>query len=278
MRKAVMCRIYVWEIPVRFYHWINFVCIAVLAITGYLTGHPPALQSTAEASFSYWFGIVRFLHFISAYIFFYNFLFRIYWGFVGNLFASWKNFIIYNKKQVKEVIDVLKIDILQVEDKPIDSIGHNSLAGFTYFLTFLAFLFQALTGFGLYSAMSDAFLPSIFAWIIPLMGGDFIVRQLHHVFLWFFVLFTMVHVYLVFYHDYVEGNGVFSSMVGGWKFIEKKNNKKVMPASFKSKLSDSYIYILTKKIFFYYENIVTLLSGKTKYAVKRFYFIKNKIF
>jgi len=28
-------------------------------------------------------------------------------------------------------------------------------------------------------------------------------------------------VYLVFYHDYVEGHGVMSSMVGGWKFLHK---------------------------------------------------------
>jgi hypothetical protein len=25
----------------------------------------------------------------------------------------------------------------------------------------------------------------------------------------------------VFYHDYVEGHGVLSSIVGGWKFMEK---------------------------------------------------------
>ena len=37
--------------------------------------------------------------------------------------------------------------------------------------------------------------------------------------MWFFILFTMIHVYLVFYHDYVEGHGVMSSMVGGWKFL-----------------------------------------------------------
>jgi Ni/Fe-hydrogenase 1 B-type cytochrome subunit len=29
----------------------------------------------------------------------------------------------------------------------------------------------------------------------------------------------------VFYHDYVEGRGVTSSMVGGWKFIEEEHNK-----------------------------------------------------
>jgi len=32
----------------------------------------------------------------------------------------------------------------------------------------------------------------------------------------------MIHMYLVFYHDYVEGRGVTSSMVGGWKFIERE--------------------------------------------------------
>ena len=40
--------------------------------------------------------------------------------------------------------------------------------------------------------------------------------------MWFFIVFSMVHVYLVFYHDYVEGRGVISSMVGGWKFVERR--------------------------------------------------------
>jgi Ni/Fe-hydrogenase 1 B-type cytochrome subunit len=40
--------------------------------------------------------------------------------------------------------------------------------------------------------------------------------------MWFFILFAVVHVYLVFYHDYVEGRGEMSSMGGGWKFIEEE--------------------------------------------------------
>lgn len=222
MKKTTLGRVYVWQLPVRIYHWLNFLCILALAATGYIIGQPPALQSAAEASFSYWFGVVRFVHFAAAYIFFFNFLFRIYWGFVGNRYSSWKNFILHRKEQFKEIGDVLKIDILQAEAQPIKTIGHNALAGFTYFLVFLAFLFQALTGFGMYSAMSKAWLPHLFAWVVPLMGGDFAVRQWHHLFMWVFLLFAIVHVYLVFYHDYVEGRGGLSSMVGGWKFIEKE--------------------------------------------------------
>jgi Ni/Fe-hydrogenase 1 B-type cytochrome subunit len=222
MDQAAIRRIYVWEFPVRLYHWINAIAVTVLAVTGYLIGAPPAIQSASEASYGYWFGWVRFLHFSAAFVFFFNFLFRLYWGFVGNRYAQWRNFLTFTPKQIREAKDVLKIDILQAAGKPLESIGHNSLAGFTYFVMFLAFLFQVVTGFGLYHAMSDFWLVNLFSWIVPLMGGDFAVRQYHHLMMWFFVVFSMVHVYLVFYHDYVEGRGVTSSMVGGWKFIEEK--------------------------------------------------------
>lgn len=222
MEQNNIRRVYVWQLPVRLYHWVNALAVTALAVTGYLIGRPLAIQSGSEASFSYWFGTVRFIHFLTAFIFFFNFLFRIYWGFVGNRFARWQNFITLRRDQWKEMGRVLKVDVLQANGRELESIGHNSLAGLTYFLTFLAFLFQSITGFGMYSAMSDAWLPHLFAWIVPLMGGDFAVRQWHHLMMWFFIIFSMVHVYLVFYHDYVEGRGVMSSMAGGWKFIEKE--------------------------------------------------------
>ena len=234
MQKTTLGRVYVWEIPVRFYHWLNALCLVVLCVTGYLIGAPLAIQKASEASFSYWFGTTRFIHFVAAYLFFFNFLFRIYWGFVGNRYANWKNFIPFRKKQWKEIKQVIAVDVLQADNQPIETIGHNAVAGFTYFLTFLAFLFQCITGFGLYAAMSKSWFPQLFAWIVPLMGGDFAVRQWHHAFMWFFILFALVHVYIVFYHDYVEGRGEISSMGGGWKFIEKEYHpvlKKEKPAT-----------------------------------------------
>ncbi len=228
METAILKRVYVWELPVRIYHWMNALCIVVLAITGYLIGSPIAIQHGSEAWQGYWFGTVRFLHFLAAFFFFFNFLFRIYWGFVGNRYARWQNFIPVRKDQWKEIMDVLRVDILQSRNTPITTVGHNALAGWTYLLTFAVFLFQACTGFGMYSAMSKAFLPSLFSWVVPLMGGDFAARQWHHVMMWFFVIFAMVHVYLVFYHDYVEGRGVTSSMAGGWKFVDRPSmNDKV---------------------------------------------------
>ena len=53
----------------------------------------------------------------------------------------------------------------------------------------------------------------------PLFGGDFIVRTIHHIAMWVFIFFSLVHVYLVFYHDWLEGRGEVSSMFGGYKFV-----------------------------------------------------------
>ena len=220
-------RVYVWEFPVRLYHWVNALCVVVLIASGYVIGNPVTIEYAEEAYQQYWFGTVRMLHFAAAYIFFFNFLVRIYWGFVGNRYARWHNFIPHRAEHFREIRDVLRVDILQTEPKSIVSIGHNALAGFIYFLSFLVFLFQAVTGFALYSSMSTAWLPHLFTWVVPLMGGDFAVRQWHHAFLWFFVVFVIVHVYLVFYHDYVEGRGTTSSIVGGWKF--EKNDDLAKP-------------------------------------------------
>ena len=218
--------IYVWELPVRVYHWINAVCLVALCVTGYMIGAPIRMFYAAEAYQQYWFGTVRFIHFLCAFVYVFNFLARLYWGFVGNQYASWKSFFPLKPSQRREIVEVLEADVLEVKMHGPISTGHNALAGFVYFFTFLAFVAQTITGFALYSSMSTSRLPAMFNWIVPLMGGEFRVRFWHHLFLWFFVSFVIVHVYLAFYHDYIEGRGTISSIVGGWKFDRVTRDRK----------------------------------------------------
>lgn len=211
-------RVYVWEFPVRLFHWLNAIGVFVLIVTGFLIGNPQVLMRSNEAFQQYWFGWIRFLHFATAYVVLFNFLFRLYWGFVGNQFARWSNFIPVNKAQFLDLWETVRIDILQLKLKGKISVGHNYLASLTYLGLFLVLLFQVISGFALYSSMSGSFIPKLFTWIVPLMSGDANVREWHHISMWAFVVFTIIHVYLVFYHDYVEGRGDMSSMLGGWKF------------------------------------------------------------
>ena len=233
MKTRTYKRVYVWELPVRIFHWVNVLCITTLAITGFIIADPPAIMSNAEASESYWFGTVRFIHFASAYIFFFNMILRVYWAFVGNRFASWKAYFPRDKKMWGNLWHVLRVDILLQNEKNPDvhniSVGHNTLAALSYAGLFLIALVQVFTGFALYSSMSGWWLPDLFAWVVPFMGGDFIVRTIHHAATWLFILFTLIHVYLVFYHDWLEGRGEVSSMFGGYKFVSKERMSKRIP-------------------------------------------------
>ncbi|MDD4516772.1 Ni/Fe-hydrogenase, b-type cytochrome subunit [Massilibacteroides sp.] len=221
VRKENLKEVYVWEIPVRIFHWLNVLCIIILCVTGFIIADPVAIIDATEATYSFWFGYIRLIHFITGFVFFFNLIFRFYWSFAGNRFAKWNNFVLLKKSQWKEFFAVVKVDILMARAKQVESVGHNAVASFTYLILFVVLLLQAVTGFALYAQMSQATFPKVFAWIIPLFGGEFIVRDIHHAMTWFFILFTLVHVYLVLYHDYIERRGETSAMIGGWKFVEE---------------------------------------------------------
>lgn len=221
----------VWELPVRVFHWVNVLCVLALTLSGFLIANPPALLSNAEATNLHSFGIVRYIHFISAYIFFFNMILRVYWSFVGNQFANWRALWPFSKKRWGNFKHVIKNDVLLMNDKKPElkniSIGHNSVAAFSYLILFIIALISVFTGFALYTDTSTWFLPKMFSWVTPMFGGDFMVRNIHHIAMWGFILFVIIHVYLVFFHDWLEGRGEVSSMFGGYKFVREERIKKV---------------------------------------------------
>lgn len=225
-KAATYDRVYVWQAPVRMYHWVNAACVFMLVATGLVIGRPPAFLSAAEASASYWFGWVRFLHFTAASLMGAAFMVRVYWMFKGNKYARWDAFIPNSfkmfKRQLRESWSVLWVDILQVQKEPIDYVGHNGLASLSYFAIFLATIFQICTGLALYSPMSGLWIAHMMSWVSPFMGGDAVVRLWHHSVTWIFVMFTMIHVYLSIFHDMTEGKGEISSIITGARFVERK--------------------------------------------------------
>lgn len=219
-------RVYVWELPVRIFHWTLAITIPVLIATGFVIADPPAISSAAEASNSYWFGYVRLIHFTAAFLLVGIFIIRIYWAFVGNRFASWRHFFPYTKKGLKNILYVLKVDVFLMKDKEKKlsniSIGHNYLAGFSYFIIFLLLVLQAFTGFALYADNSAWWFPKLVQSFAGIFGDDMTTRSIHHILAWIFMAFIVVHLYLVLYHDYVEARGETSAMISGYKFIRSE--------------------------------------------------------
>lgn len=222
-KKLPLREIYVWELPVRIFHWVNAFCITFLIITGLIIANPPAiLQGVGAQQMGYWFGYVRLFHLTLGIILILNFLVRIYWFFAGNKFARWYNYVPLTKRQWKGIFDTVKVDVFLLTPKPIYDIGHNSLAATTYLGVFLLMIVQAVTGLAMWAPASDYPGAGPLQDLLFRMGGFFFVRNLHYNVMWLFILFIIAHVYLVFYHDYIERNGVASSIIGGWKFIDER--------------------------------------------------------
>ena len=227
MATTTFDRVYIWERPVRLYHWVTAAGMLVLMATGLLIGAPLAFANGGDAMSSYWFGTVRMLHFAAGFLVTCALAVRLYWMFAGNQYAKWNNFFPITPtlfmRQFKQAVAVVKVDMLQIQKEPLEIEGHNALAAASYAGIFLLTIFMIATGFALYAPMSTWWFPQLFAWVTPLMGGDAHVRLWHHVAMWAFIIFTLVHVYLCVYHDYVEGHGEISSMIAGSKFVEKHN-------------------------------------------------------
>lgn len=76
--------LYVWEAPVRIWHWAMAVCMAVMIITGFLIG-APLVANLGDTWATYDFAYIRLAHFAAGMIFTVIFIWRLYWGIVGKI-------------------------------------------------------------------------------------------------------------------------------------------------------------------------------------------------
>lgn len=215
--------IYVYEAPLRLWHWINALAITVLAITGYLIANPlPSMPG--EASDHYVMGTIRFFHFSAAYIFAVGFLGRIYWAFVGNHHAR-QIFILplFDKGWWGEILHEIKWYLFLVKE-PKKYVGHNPLAQLMMFLFFtVGAVYMICTGFALYGEGLgiNSWAYRMFSWVISAVGGNSQqVHSWHHMGLWVTTIFVIVHVYAAIREDIMSRQSLISTMISGWRMFK----------------------------------------------------------
>ena len=55
------------------------------------------------------------------------------------------------------------------------------------------------------------------SWLLPLLGSSQNAPTLHHLGMWYLVVFTIIHLYMVVREDICSGETVISTMVNGWR-------------------------------------------------------------
>jgi Ni/Fe-hydrogenase 1 B-type cytochrome subunit len=212
--------LYIYEAPVRIWHWVNALAILTLCITGYLIGSPPPSVG-GEASASFVFGWIRYLHFAAGYILAASFLFRIYWALVGNRHAR-EIFLppVWRGRFWAELLHEVKWYAM-IAKEPMKYSGHNPLASLVMHIMYVwGTIFMIVTGLALYgegSGMGTWQYEWFSSWVIPLFGQSQDVHTYHHLGMWVIICFAMVHIYAAIREDIMSRQSIMSSMFSGWR-------------------------------------------------------------
>lgn len=216
--------VYVYEAPVRFWHWATVLCLATLAATGYLIARPlPSIGG--EATFSYFFANVRVIHVSAGLLFAVLLAVRLVWGVLGNRYARsllippvwsavwWKDL----GSQVSYYLFLRK--------EPHHWVGHNPLAQLAMFLMFtLGSLVIVFTGLSLFSEQYGwgSSWMNAFGWVNVLLGGSQSVRTVHNLSMWYLLVFALIHIYMVFREDIMSGETVIGTMINGIRMFKRE--------------------------------------------------------
>jgi Ni/Fe-hydrogenase 1 B-type cytochrome subunit len=213
--------VFVYEWPVRLWHWVNALAVVVLAVTGYFIGSPPPSQP-GEASASFLFGYLRFTHFTAGYILAIGFLVRIYWGCVGNAHARQIFYIpFWSGTWWRGAIQEAKWYVFLVKE-PKKYIGHNPLGHLAMVSMFTVFtVFMICTGFALYSEGEgiDSWQARLFGWVFKIFPNSQDVHTLHHLGMWVIVVFVILHVYAALREEIMSRQTMLSAIVSGERYF-----------------------------------------------------------
>jgi Ni/Fe-hydrogenase 1 B-type cytochrome subunit len=224
MEDKLRKEVYIWELPVRLSHWINFLCMLILGFTGYYI-YDPFLSTNGLLPDSFTMGIMRFIHLITAFVFSISVVYRIIWGFMGNKYVKWWKALPVNRYKVKELMETFRFYFWLKKYPPAEE-GHSSLAMSSYTVIYILFLVQILTGLSLFAEVfpHGSLWKILFSWIINHYGAMY-VRLTHNLIMYLLFAFFMHHIYSAILFEIIEKNGIISSMVNGYKFIPTKSSQ-----------------------------------------------------
>ncbi|MGB7934064.1 MAG: cytochrome b/b6 domain-containing protein [Gammaproteobacteria bacterium] len=227
---------FVWDASVRWFHWINLLCMLGLIAVGVAILNDSALGVTNDGKI-----LLKTVHVWIGYVFVLNLLWRLVWAFIGGVHARWRAILPGGRGYMNDVRGYIA-DF--VAGRPRQYLGHNPLGRIAVTILLLLLLTQAVTGLVL--AGTDLFYPPIGAWIadrIAAPGVDPVtlvpyakemydqtayeaMRAFRNPFITiheynFFVLlfFAVIHILAVVVTELREGGNLISAMFSGKKVL-----------------------------------------------------------
>jgi len=213
--------VYLWDWPIRAMHWLAVLCIIALVITGFYIGMPYFITS-GDTGQHFLMGWMRFVHFSAAAVLVTTAIVRAYWLFAGNKFERLPALFPVRPRDWANMWRQVKFYLMIQPEKAPRYLGHNPLQQLSYTAIYFVALVMVVTGFAMYGQSDPSgFFYRAFNWVGIVFGGMPVVRFIHHVLTWAFLIFVPIHVYLAIRADHLERTGTISSIISGGRFVPR---------------------------------------------------------
>jgi Ni/Fe-hydrogenase 1 B-type cytochrome subunit len=189
-----MANIYCHTLPARILHWINAANIGLLTTTGLYIRDPWFFPFFANMD------IARKTHFIAMYLIIYGILIRIYYSYISKDYRD----LLFRFRDFKGFPELIWYYLFFNKTMP-DYGKYNPGQKLLYNSWVVLVFFQSFTGFLLYF-QENLILINRF------LGGSLIIRQVHFLLTWVFIVTVALHVYL----SFIGGWTVVKSMITGY--------------------------------------------------------------
>ncbi|MFW2331487.1 MAG: Ni/Fe-hydrogenase, b-type cytochrome subunit [Nitrospinota bacterium] len=216
---------FVRNVTTRVIHWVMFVAITILMLTGYYIGDPTFFYGQGEAYNQTVMADIRLIHFVAAIVMSVSLLLRLYLAFFSNFNRDWFE-LMPTKDRLTGAKDIFK-SYFNFKTPPF-YYHTDPLDGLIFLAFFIIGMLQIGTGFALYAAglsldywwgslLRIATLP-----IYWILGTDQNIRLVHHLFLWVMLGGVITHVYMQVAKTLIWRDGHIAAIFGGFKFRNVK--------------------------------------------------------
>ncbi len=202
-----------------FLHWVLFLSIVVLTITGYYIGDPEFYYGQGEAYQAFAMAEMRLYHLYASWAMAFVLVSRFYLAFTESCNHDIKQFLPTPKNIVNAVKLAIYFVTLRGEGAHYRFI--NPLGGIGIFMMAVFMLTQTITGISLYSAGTGA---GSLWWVLgspidSLLEGQQNVRLIHHLVMYFLMFVILIHVYMQVWKNSVFTESDISSIIAGYKIF-----------------------------------------------------------
>jgi len=144
-----------WDASVRWFHWINLLCVLGLIAVGVVILNAKVLGVPSGGKI-----LLKTVHVWIGYVFALNLSWRLIWAFIGGKHVRWRAILPGGRGYMNEVSSYIA-DFRA--GRPRQYLGHNPFGRIAVTLLLFLLLTQAITGLVL--AGTDLFYPPIGSWI-----------------------------------------------------------------------------------------------------------------